>query len=280
MSILGAAPRDAWLWLAASLSLAIFWSNLVWVFLPWVTKDEPSGEFASFEEKTVNRIATWRFAPALLEVARLLYYIGLPAAALFWGRDALIGRFFGLQPLILPGSPGTEHTALLSANWTDWVHDLGWAAALGLVSGGLLLLAGLAHRRALPGGYVRPTRSPAVWETVREAIYHETHWAFYRNGPIVAFGLYWGIWVGLALVALEALADPIWRKRLNDPGRVPPQLLRASLAMVSSLLFLQTQNLWVAIAVHSTVAGGLQNIYGASPNTTPTPSQLKPEEVA
>jgi len=269
MSILGAAPRDAWVWLAASLGLAIFWSHLVWVFHPWVKRERPSEDFGSLEEKTVYRIATWRFAPALLQVARLLYYIGLPAAALFWGRDALIGRFLGLQPLVLPLPPGTEHTALLSANWLDWLHDFGWAAALGLASGGLLLLAGLAHRRALPTrGDVGPARNPSFWETVREAAYHETHWAFYRNGPMVAFGLYWGIWVGLALVALEALADPIWRIGLSDPGRVAPQLLRASLAMVSSLLFLQTQNLWLAIAVHSGVAWALRGMYGATSQAT------------
>lgn len=273
MSILDAAPRDAWLWLAASLGLAIFWSHLVWVFLPWVKKEEDqSSEAASFEEKVVHRIATWHLAPALLQVARLLYYIGLPASALFWGRDALIGRLFGLQPLLLPLSPGTEHAALLSTNWVDWLHDFGWAAALGLVSGMLLLLAGLAHRRALPTERdPHPTRHPAFWETVREATYRETHWAFYRNAPIVAFGLYWGVWVGLALVALEALADPIWRGGLSDFGRVPPQLLRASLAMVSSLLFLQTQNLWLAIAVHSAVAWGLRDIYGATTNATRHP---------
>jgi len=270
MAIFGTTVSDAWLWLAASLFLAVFWSSLAWVFLPWIDEDRSTGEFRSLPERVVYTIATWRFAPASLQAVRLLYYVGLPFAALFWGRDALIGRFFGLKPLVLPLSGDSQHSVVLTANWLDWLHDFGWAAALGLGSAGLLLLAGWARRRALRskegrGGGVRTSG----WETIREAAYHEIHWAFYRNASIVAFGLYWGIWVGVALVALEALANPLWRSGLSDPGRTLPQLLRASLVVVSGLLFLETQNLWLAIAVHAAVWWGLKGIYAVSSDAIP-----------
>lgn len=270
MAIFGMTVSDAWLWLAGSLFLAVFWSNLVWVFSPWVDEDRSTGEFRSLPERVVYTIATWRFAPTSLQAIRLLYYVGLPFAALFWGRDALIGRFFGLKPLVLPLSGDNQYSALLTTNWLDWLHDFGWAAALGLGSAGLLLLAGWARRRALRSKERRGGGSrTSGWETIREAAYHEIHWAFYRNAPIVAFGLYWGIWIGVALVALEALANPLWRSGLGDPGRTSPQLLRASLAVVSSLLFLETQNLWLAITVHATVSWGLKGMYDVSSDAIP-----------
>lgn len=270
MAIFGTTVSDAWLWLAASLFLAVFWSNLAWVFSPWIDEDRSTGEFRSLPERVVCRIATWRFASASLQAVRLLYYVGLPFSALFWGRDALIGRFFGLKPLALPLSGDSQHSVLLTANWLDWLHDFGWAAALGLGSAGLLLLAGWARRRALGSKERRGGgRKTSGWETIREAAYHEIHWAFYRNAPIVAFGLYWGIWVGVALVALEALANPLWRSGLSDPGRTSPQLLRASLVVVSGLLFLETQNLWLAIAVHAAVWWGLKGIYDVSSDAIP-----------
>ncbi|MEA3376377.1 MAG: hypothetical protein U9R72_09330 [Chloroflexota bacterium] len=261
MSILEAMSSDAWLWLAGSLLLAVFWTNLTWLFSPWVEAERSPGEFGSLAERIVVGAATWRFAPTCLQALRLLFYVGLPFAALFWGRDAIVSRFFGLQPLMIPDAG--QQGAVIGANWVDWLQDLGWATALGLGAWGLLLVAGWTRRRALPveerGAGQDQTSS---WEAVREAAYHEIHWGFYRNAPIVALGVYRGTWVGLALVALEALANPVWRRGLADPRRAPRQLLRASLAVVSSVLFLQTQNLWLAMTVHWGVSWGLRRMYG------------------
>lgn len=155
---------------------------------------------------------------------------------------------------------------MVSANWFDWLHDFGWALALGLGSFGVFLLARWTRRRALTDGEVdeRSAQEPS-WKTIREAAYHEIHWAFYRNAPIVTFGPYWGVWVGLLLVALEALANPTWRKGLSVPKRVSEQLLRAMLAVASSVLFLRTQNLWLSIVCHSMVSWGLQRVSVTSP---------------
>jgi hypothetical protein len=263
MSIFDAMPGDAWLWLAGSLLLAAFWTNLVWLFSPWVEGERSPGDFGSLAERIVFGVATWRFASALFQGLRLFYYVGLPFAALFWGRDAVVSRFFGLQRLALP--EGGQQSAVVSANWLDWLGDLGWAAVLGLGAWGLLLLAGWTRRRALRNGAGgnEGGQRPG-WETVREAAYHEIHWGFYRNAPIVAFGLYWGVWIGLALVAVEALINPAWRRDIDIPERAPKHLLRAALAAVSTVLFLQTQNLWLAVVLHSAVFWGLQGIYGGS----------------
>jgi hypothetical protein len=255
----GTMPVDAWLWLAGSLLLAIFWTNLVWLFSPWVEEERSSGDFGSLAERIVVEIATWRFTPPSLQGLRLLYYVGLPFAALFWRRDAVVGRLLGLQPFILPESG--QGSAAVSANWFDWLQDFGWAAALGLGSLGLLLLARWARRRALTSGEDNESgRQTTSWETIREAAYHEIHWAFYRNAPIVTFGLYWGVWAALPLMAFEALANPIWRTDLNHPRRASKQLLRATLAVVSSVFFLQTQNLWLSMVLHAAVSWGFQRV--------------------
>lgn len=271
MVLLGATIGEGWLWLGVSLLLAVFWSNLVWLFSPWVEADRARGEFGSLAERIVVEVATWRFASASHQILRLLYYVGLPFAALFWGHDAIVGRLFGLQPLLVPEAGGTQQSTLLSANWLDWLGDLGWAAVIGLGSWGVLVLGALAWRRALSSleGDGEGTGSPES-RTLREAVYHEIHWAFYRNAAIVVWGLYWGIWMGLGLVALEALANPIWRKAMSDPTQAPRQLLRASLAVVSSLLFLQTQNLWLAVVVHAAVTWGLRWGYEATWGGNPT----------
>jgi hypothetical protein len=247
------ASREAWLWLGGSLLLAGLWTNLVWLFSPWVEAGRSPEDSES-----------------LAQGLRLLYYLGLPFAALFWGYDAVITRFFGLQRLVLPTSSALGNDASINANWLDWACDVGWAVALGLGSWGLLLVAGWVRRRAVAdlGGPRLTSKAPA-WETLREALYHEVHWTFYRNAPIVALGLYWGAWAGLALAALEALANPVWRKRLGTPGGAPALLLRAAMAVVSSLLFLRTQNLWLAVLLHWGVTSGLRVLYPAASGVTP-----------
>lgn len=261
----GTMPLDALLWLAGSLLLAVFWTNLAWLFSPWVEAERGSGEFGSLAERIVVAVATWRFAPAWFQGLRLLYYVGLPFAALFWGHDAVVGRLLGLQPFVLPENG--QRSATISANWFDWLQDFGWALGLGLGSLGLFLLVRWAHHRALISGEDEGWGGQtSSWETIREAAYREIHWAFYRNAPIVTLGLYWGIWVGLLLVALEALANPVWRRGLTVPERASKQLLRATLAVVSSVLFLRTQNLWLSMALHWVVSWGFQRVSRVSSN--------------
>ena len=250
---------EGWLWLGGSLLLAVLWANLAWYF-----RRPRSGSIGEF----ITRITSWRFAPLLLQFLRLLYYIGLPSLALFLGRDAIIKRY-------LLGLPDVQPNAMLK-----WAHDFGWAAALGVGAWTLLASGWWTYRRALhAAGKTSPITgaNASGWTLLREAAYHEVHWAFYRNAPVV-FALeringegYWGAWIGLALIALEAALNPAWRKGLADPEKAPMQLTRGALAVVSSTLFVLTKdgNLLLSLLLHFGVTLGLSALVRVFPLLPP-----------
>jgi hypothetical protein len=252
MPDLSAFGNEGWLWLGGSLLLAAFATNAVNFLLR-----SPSSAPGAF----ITRLTKRRFFPWLLQSFRLLYYIGVPFAALLWGHDALIVHFLGIQRLEMPKAAGATFSI---ANWLDWASDLEWVAALG-VGAWLLLTLGLwTYRRAIPGSASSApdsTSSPSAWITLREAAYHEIHWSFYRNAPIVAWGPYLGAWIGLALAAVEAMLNPFWWEQISSPQHAPRQLLRGALAIVSGLTFLLTQNLWLMLALHWVISWSLSSLW-------------------
>lgn len=250
----------AWTWLGASLLAMVAYANIAWFF-----RQPRPGRFGEL----ISRLIGWRFSLWLQQTVRLLVYVGLPFAALVWGHDAVTRSLMGLQTLDLPVSDAqvVEAPATVS-NWLDWVGDVGWAAILGISALGLLVLGWWAYRRALisAGEGRAGTQDPVSgWVLLREAAYHEVHWAFYRNAPILAWGRYWGTWAGLILVAVEATLNPAWRQGLGDTNEAPARLMRGVLAVVSSILFLQTQNLWLAVVLHFAVSAGTAAIARALP---------------
>jgi hypothetical protein len=271
MHLLRNATQEAWLWLAGSFLVALLWTNLSYLFAPWVEEEGAAETSGSLAERIVRYVGGAPLSPSLFQILRILYYLGIPAAALFWGRDAVVARFLGLQPLLIPDASGGAQGADVAANWAAWLHDLGWAAAVTAASGGLLALASLTQRVALSTVETEEARDGRVPPSVaaREALYHEVHWAFYRNAPIVTFGPYWGSWIGLLLIGVQAAANPRWRQSLGDPGAAWPALRRAAMAVVSTVLFLHTQNLWLAFLVHGlllwTVSGPYHSRRSASP---------------
>ncbi len=245
---------ERWLWLGGSLLLGILWSNLSWLFHS-VTDLRPE-RHASSVDRFVVRLVSWRFSAVIFRLLRLLYYVGIPFVALLWGHDALVSRLMGLQRFLVPGSEATE---VVAANWQDWAYDLGWAAALGFATWLLFLLGAWTYRKALArAGVEGPLLQvdTSAWVALREAAYHEVHLAFYRNAPAVALGPYWGTWIGLALVALEAVLNPTWRDGIDHPRQAPALLMQGGLAVISSVLFLRTQNIWVTLLSHWFVAWG------------------------
>jgi hypothetical protein len=235
-----------WIWLGGSLLLGVVATQTAW----WMgRRDESQAWPDSLVRSPLSSVA--------VQIARFLYYIGLPFCALVWGRDAVVGRHLGLQPLVSPVTP--------AAHWADWARDLGWGVGLGLAAWIILAVGWRAVRRAgvspEPAGVYTST-----WILLREAAFQEVHWSFYRNALVVvlgaslgaSLGTYWGVWIGLGLVTLEAGLNPWWRAALEDAARAPAALVRAGLAVLSAALYL-------AVLVHWGVTWGLAGWVRAFP---------------
>ncbi len=223
--------QQRWLWLAASVATALLFASLQWLLR------QPGERLSPW----VERGRQWPGAPWLWQMARLSYAVGIPALALFW-QGALTERGLGLQPVLWISD--SLSPALIQANWVDWVRDVGWAAGIG-GGGWLLVIVGQHLVQRATGEGARYLHQPG--RALREAVYHQVHWAFYREPFVLLWGVSWGAWAGLGLVALEAALNPVRWEDWRFFGRGRDLLVRAVLAVVSLLLYLQTQNLWLAI---------------------------------
>jgi len=247
-----------WLWLGGSLLLAILWANLSQI--PQRSKRETP--HAAEEARTDSgALPGWA-----LEGLRLVYYVGLPYVALLSGAV--------VEHHLWPRRGPAEVVGV--ARSAGWLAGIGWAMAIGVGAWLCLAVAWWSHRRALAAvGEQANVPRVSGWTLLREAVYREVHWAFYRNAPIAVLGAYWGTWAGLGVVALEALLDPGWRGGLADPRRVLAQLMHVALAVVSGVLFLETGNLLFAVLVHWGVSWGLAALsrgHAIAPAGSPEPA--------
>ena len=216
------SSRNLWLWIATSLLLSALANGLAWRFC------RPAGE-------REHRWLRWPVA-LLRETGRFFYFVGLPYVALLGG-------------LI----PATQ-AGLINE---DWLHDLTLALPLGV--GAFLVLLSLRalvlwRERTAPGGG-NPGEPPLPFGVaLRESVYQEIHWAFYRVAPLLALDDFaQGIALGLGIVALEAWLDPSWRRRWQDPALALVALRTAGLAVTMAIVFGFTANLWLTLGVHVAV---------------------------
>lgn len=230
---------DRWLWLGGSGLIALLATWTTWLLR---------------HQAWAQRLKASPFFPPLLQLFRFLYYIGGPFAALLWGRDAVVERRFGLDPLPLLLGPSISPEERLQL-WTDGVRGLGWAGFLGVTVWVILVVIWWAAGRRSDGRAIRLPLSTLT--ALREAFFQETHWMFYRNGPSVVLGNYWGTWTGLGIAALEAILNPWWWEALREREKRPLTLIRAGMAVLSAAFYVQAANLWLSILLHWGVTGGL-----------------------
>lgn len=234
---------ERWIWLIGSLCIAIVASWITWGFRK---TDGPSPEGQ----------------PLSYQVLRLVYAVGIPAIALL-GRGALTTKGLGLQalPWNPPPSSNPHHIS-------DWVSDIGWA--LFIMSSAWVIIAISEHQaKQNDNPCISYHRNLGI--ALREAVYHQVHWAFYREPFILLWNMNIGTWAGLLPVTIEALANP---KHWTHPQATTQHrnlLIRATLAVISALMYLKTQNLWLAIAVDA----GLGLILGQQYSTASPKSKQK-----
>jgi hypothetical protein len=173
-----------------------------------------------------------RWGWLMREMGAFLVMVGIPFFALITGAVGVNGMALGADL--------TDPSALAGftfANWVRWVDSVFVLVALVLV----ILWLGA---RSAPRGQAWALG----WQAVRDALYNEVHWTFYRAAPALFLSdPYWGVVIGALLVFVEWYAFPISEIPPHTvEGRQYLTLLLACL-FVSCFLYLATHNLWLMI---------------------------------
>ena len=219
------------LWVVFSIGLYALAVDLAWHY----RRPRPGGRLGQWAET----LKKWPHSRWLMEAVRFLYYIGIPYAAL-------------LRGVVLPRLMGLTHL--------DWVKGIGLGTALGGGTFLLLALIGWWYARAIAAlplsarqrwGESLGNDSTNGWILLREVIYLQTHWAFYRSAAILFLdNQYAGVFLGFLLVTLEWSINPAWRANLSLPRRSVNTLTRWTMAFVMAIIFLFIRNLWLLVPIH------------------------------
>jgi hypothetical protein len=243
------APVELMLWTAGSILLSALGG-----LLAWLAGQRPHSRLGELGASLSGN----PFGRATLFLVRFAFYIGLPYVALMnhWLSPVVVG-LVGTQTSDLPWW-------LLGWNTSEWVKalvggsDLAGGVAVGaLLPGGIaaaILLLGWrnAYRAlgaAFPTGGLLP--APSIFVVVREGLFAEIHWAFYRAAPLAFIAdPYWATLAGAALVILEWVLDPMWHTGLADGSRREALLMQLTWLALSASIFVLTRNVWPILVLH------------------------------
>lgn len=218
--------------IGASIAVYVLAANFAWV--QRAPRENRWGRFVRWWHKH------W-LGRALGELARWLYYLALPWATLMLGYSTM--RALGVWGM-------------------DWLAP---APLFGVLTIGAAVVlvwvwrpyAQVAHPHAV---------DESGWNWARhiiEILYREAHWAFYRAGPILWLDdFYWGSFFGLVLALIEGWSNPATRANVEDITRADAPLWSGSLAIISALVFIFTQNAWYCLIVHLWLDQGLRGVIG------------------
>ncbi len=259
------AHTDRWDWLLGSIILATLASLIHWL-LHYV--NGAAGKRQSADNIWLRVLATRALrtieSPWVAFPTRLIYAIAIPAAALFW-QGALTARGLGLHPLRVGvlALPGTDNVTQSGAPGQAWGNDLSWLVVVAGITA-LVMAAGSRIARQLAPQSTTGRRNLGV--AILEAVYHEVHWAFYREPFVYVWGIGLGSWLGALPVLLETGISLMFWERLHTRGAAYHRqtLVRAGLFVASTQLYILTRNLWVIIALDALV-GWLALRWGEQP---------------
>ena len=247
------APLELVLWTAGSILLSV-----VGGLLAWLAGQQPQSRLgqlgASLSGNPIGR--------ATLFLVRFAFYIGLPYVALM--NHALSPVVIGLLGTQTPDLPWW----LLGWNTSEWVKALiGGSDPAGGVTVGALLPGGIAAAvlllgwrnayramgAAFPAGGLLP--APSIFVVVRESLFAEIHWAFYRAAPLAFIAdPYWATLAGAVLVILEWVLDPAWHAGLADGTRREALLMQLTWLALSASIFVLARNVWPILVLHIALA--------------------------
>ncbi len=205
-----------------------------------------------------------------VQVLRLLYFIGLPYAALLTGSLAPID-------LGLTGAGG----AVLGWDVAAWLRGLSITLSVCVI---VVLPIGLASWQMKRAHHDAPLGADdrSVGAVLVEALYAEIHWVFYRAAPLILLeNAYVAALLGMGLVAVEWSVELIRNGLSPTPEDRQRWLRRVLLLAVSATLFVLTRNLWLLIAAHLVIEliwkAWLGRLVPHPIETVDTPIDLQPD---
>ena len=170
-------------------------------------------------------------------IARLIYFVGLPYAALL--TQALSPIDMGLA-----GNTGP----ILGWSSADWLRHLNAALIVGVLT---LLPISLAARQMAHAGRPLGVDERSAGTIIIDGAYAEIHWAFYRAAPLIIIGdVYWATLIGLALVSVEILVTLIRNGLGSQPEDRQSWIGQLLLLAMSATLFILTRNVWLVTVLH------------------------------
>lgn len=232
-----------WDWLLASIALHTLASMLHWAL--------------NQRTRTTRSLSTWwpkaqqvLQLPWLSQSIRMLYGLGLPAAALMW-KGTVTSRGLGLSPFDSQPHAGADSASFVSSGFLNASWTLLIATAVALL---------FACGRWLSRAPSPVTRTETPWfdrfaRAALDGLYHQVHWAFYREPFVILLDATAGSWLGLVPVAVETVLNIcVWEKlQGNDLEARRDLILRAALWVASTIMFIRTRNLGLAILMHTAV---------------------------
>ncbi len=234
--ILSALPPRQMLAVVTGLSVVLYAlaANLGWMLAARLPR-------ADRKTRWLRWLQTAWIARVLAELLRWLYYLGVPYATLMLGYNTV-------------GALGIWNL--------DWLDTL--PTALVLAAGAMVVFVWIWRP------YARTQHPHAVdesrWNQARhilELLYQQAHWAFYRSGPILWLGdPYWGAFIGMVLTFVEGWSNPNVRASAREITRADAPLWTGSLAVVSAVVFIYTQNWWYCLGIHLLLDPGLRATIG------------------
>ena len=188
-------------------------------------------------EAQLDRLRATVGGRLLEQFLRLIYFIGVPYAALLAGSIAPID-------MGLTGAGGS----ILGWSPAEWLRGLGTALMLSVI---VLLPIGLASRQIARAGQPLGTDDRSAGAVIVDAIYAEIHWAFYRAAPLILLtDVYAAVIFGALLVGVEWIVLLI-RNGLSPSAEERQRWLRrGALLTLSAALVVLTQNVWLALLAH------------------------------
>ncbi|MFQ5859488.1 MAG: hypothetical protein ACE5LU_28145, partial [Anaerolineae bacterium] len=196
----------------------------------------------------VLRRVAWTSTASIVDgLLHFAFYIGVPYVALL--RGVITPQSLGL--VVASQSESLNQGALVAVGAVALMGLIGWHYRREVISLGEDAHPPLDATRQLLG-------RPWGWVLVLvSVICQQSHWAFYRALPfLILDDRYMGGFLGLALVMLEAYANPRVRDDLKDRAGAEFLLLSAGFAVVTTILFILTGTSWLGGGTHLAVAIG------------------------